>query len=315
MSRVKKEIYNLWDSLCWLKQKSTRVNNCFITCSGKIDGAGAQIQAVLSTILFAQELGIKYVHIPFKKISHNIDNDKSYERRWESFANLGFKELAVGQINSNELEIIKVSHPRQVKKINNTLYVIPDCHKFADRFPNLYLKLIPDFQKKYAESKDKPDLYFDPSKINIAMHMRRGDVTREDSKRYTSNSFVLSIIKELSSVLSSSGRELVFHIYSQGCSKEFLEIEHSAIIFHLNESPFTTFHHMVSADVLVMAKSSFSYSAALFSKGVIIYLPFWHKPMKNWIIINKNGCFDKERFKDVLRQKTNEKLQKLRFCV
>src|SRR3989304_8369349 len=310
MSRIKKEIYNLWDSLCWYRQKSTQVNNCFITCSGKTDGAGAQIQAVLSTMLFAHEMKVKYVHTPFKKISypfyygkngHNTEDDGSYEAKWESFTNLGYNELAVDKIKLDKLNILKVRHPREVKKVKNTLYVIPDCHKFADRYPNLYLKLLPKFQNKYAQYTDKPGLYFDPSKINVAIHTRRGDVTREDSKRYTSNSFILSIIKELSSVLSSSEKEPVFHIYSQGCAKEFLEIDHNAVVFRLNECPFTTFHHMVSADVLVMAKSSFSYSAALFSKGVIIYLPFWHKPLRNWIVVNKTGGVGNKEFKDVVR--------------
>ncbi len=71
-------------------------------------------------------------------------------------------------------------------------------------------------------------------------------------------------------------------------------------VFHLNECPFTTFHHMVSADVLVMAKSSFSYSAALFSNGIKIYLPFWHKPLQNWIVVNENGGFNKKKFENML---------------
>jgi len=223
MSRVKKEIYNLWDSLRWFKQRLTNVDDCFITCSGKTDGAGAQIQAVLSTMLFAHELGIKYVHTPFKKIlypfyygknGHNIEDDESYEAKWESFTNLGYNEFAVDKIKLDKLNILKVRHPREVKKVKNTLYVITDCHKFADRNPSLYLKLLPKFQQKYTESTDKPDLYFDHSKINIAIQIRRGDVTKEHTKRYTSNSFVLNIIKELSSALSDSRGKPVFHIFS-----------------------------------------------------------------------------------------------------
>ncbi|UCE36779.1 MAG: hypothetical protein JSW00_14875 [Thermoplasmata archaeon] len=317
MSRVKKEIYNLWDSLCWFKQKSTKVNNCFITCSGKTSGAGAQIQAVLSTMLFADELGIKYVHTPFKKISypfyfqkigHNIENEKSYESRWESFTNLGWNELAIDRLESSELNVVKVFHPRQVKKIKRTLYIIHGCHKFADRNPDLYLELLPKFHQKYAESTEKPDLYFDLSRINVAIHLRRGDVTKDSHpKRYTSNRFVLGIVKEVSDALSDLGQKPIFHIYSQGYKRDFSEIDQNGIDFHLNECVFTTFHHMVSADVLVMAKSSFSYSAALFSKGVILYLPFWHKPIKNWLVVTRNGGFNKKEFKSMLEHIINRK--------
>ena len=135
MSRLKKEICAALDSICWHKQKRKNADNCFITCSGKTDGAGAQIQAVLSTMVFANELRIKYVHTPFKKISHpfyskrnvsNINNDNSYESKWEAFTNLGFNEPTIDQIKTNKLNIINVSHPREVKKIKNTLFVIAD---------------------------------------------------------------------------------------------------------------------------------------------------------------------------------------------
>jgi len=295
------------------------VDDCFITCSGKTDGAGAQIQAVLSTMLFADELGIKYVHTAFKNISYpfhfkqtgrNIDNDKSFEGKWESFANLGFNELAVGQMKLDKLDIVQVGHPREVKKIKDTFYVICDCHKFADRNPDLYLELLPKFRQKYAESTEKPDLYFDLSRINVAIHIRRGEISKEDSSRYTSNSLVLSVIRNISSALSDLKEEPVFHIFSQGDIEEFLDVQLPGIIFHLKECPFTAFHHMVSADVLVMAKSSFSYSAALFSKGIIMYLPFWHKPLRNWVVVKKNGRFDKRKFKDMIKQGAIRKLQK-----
>ena len=309
MSRLKKEICAVMDSIYWHKQKRKNADNCFVTCSGKTDGVGAQIQAVLSTMLFANELGFKYVHTPFERISHpfcsekiksNINNANSYESKWEAFANLDFNEFTIDKIKSNELDVVQVSHPRQIKKATNTLYVIPHCHKFADRNPNLYSKLLPKFQQKYAQSSGKPELYFDPSKINVAIHIRRGEISKENSKRYTSNHFVSNIIKKISTVLNDYGHKPIFHIYSQGDDADFSEIAQDSIFFHLNECQFTTFHHMVSADVLVMARSSFSYSAALFSKGIIFYLPFWHRPLQNWIVVNKNGGFNKKKIENML---------------
>lgn len=298
MSRLKKEICATIDSIRWHKQKRKKADNCFITCAGKTDGPGAQVQAVLSTMLFANELGIKYVHTPFKKIAHpsqGINDAEFYESRWESFVNLGFNELTVDQINSNELDIIHVSNLREIKKTKNTLYVISHCHKFADRNPHLYLKLIPQIQNKYSISTKKSILYFDASKINIAIHLRRGEVTKERySKRYTDNNFVMNIIQDISTLLNNKKQNLTFHIFTNGDKEDFFD--HPNIVFHQNECPFTAFHHMVSADVLIMAKSSFSYCAALFSKGTILYLPFWNKPLKNWIVVNKNGGFNKKKF-------------------
>ena len=44
---------------------------------------------------------------------------------------------------------------------------------------------------------------------------------------------------------------------------------------------------MVVAEVLVTAKSSLSYSAALLNKNTIYYINFWHKPLNSWNIIDK----------------------------
>lgn len=316
MTRLTKTISFFHDSLYWHNQKLISTNNCFITCAESTEGPGTQIQAVLSTMLFANELGIKYVHTPFKKIhppvyikkiGYNLENEKSYASKWESFTNLGFNELTVDQIKSDKLDAVQVSHPRQVKKIKNTLYVISNCHKFADRNPSLYLKLAPQIRQKYAESTEKPNLYFDPSKINVAIHLRRGDVTKASHpKRYTSNRFVLSVIEEISTALSDLGQKPVFHIFSQNNTDIFFDIEQYRIIFHPKECPFAAFHHMVSANVLVMAKSSFSYSVALFSKGIIIYEPFWHKPLNNWIVVNKKGSFNKKKFRNRIKHKNRK---------
>jgi hypothetical protein len=74
----------------------------------------------------------------------------------------------------------------------------------------------------------------------------------------------------------------IFHIYSQGDKKNFLHFKNDDILLHLNESIESTFYSMVTAQILVMSKSSLSYTAGMLSDGIIYYLPFWHKPSLNW---------------------------------
>lgn len=307
MSRFKKEIRALWDSIGWYRQKLKSAENCFITCSGKTDGPGAQIQAVLSTMLFANELGIKYVHTPFKKMDRRPGDGEVFESRWESLANLGLNETPVDHLDLNEIEVVRVAHPREVKKIKDTLYIISHCHKFADRNPDLYLKMQDEFCHKFFSSAEQVELCFDDSKLNIAVHVRRGEITCKHLSRYTPDDLILRLMKGIGSAAISLGEEPVFHIYSEGRIEEFSSFDHSGVVFHLDECPFATFCQMASADVLVTAKSSFSYSAALFSKGIIIYEPFWHKPLRNWVVVNKNGSFDKRRFKDMIKQRATRK--------
>jgi hypothetical protein len=52
---------------------------------------------------------------------------------------------------------------------------------------------------------------------------------------------------------------------------------------------------MISSDILVMSKSSFSYVAALLHQGLVIYEPFWHRPMGHWHTVERRGQIDEER--------------------
>lgn len=36
--------------------------------------------------------------------------------------------------------------------------------------------------------------------------------------------------------------------------------------------------------MLVLSRSSFSYSAALYAEGAVVYTPFWHAPLPSWVV-------------------------------
>ena len=76
------------------------------------------------------------------------------------------------------------------------------------------------------------------------------------------------------------------NVFSEGKEEEFNELRHERVSLKLNVDIETTFHSLVSAKVLVMAKSSFSYCAAILNTNTIFYLNFWHKPLAHW---NKNS--------------------------
>lgn len=39
-----------------------------------------------------------------------------------------------------------------------------------------------------------------------------------------------------------------------------------------------------AAHVLVLSRSSFSYSAALYNENLVVYTPFWHAPLPSWVV-------------------------------
>ncbi len=279
--------------------RETKISNYYITCSGKTDGIGAQAQAIFSTMLFAQESGIRYVHTPFISVAHDQPSEE-----WECFFNLGQDELALADSNVTSLPVLSVNQPSTDLE-PDTLYAIPHCHSFADLSNNVngYSRLKDKFLTKYhASSKKAYGSFYRQGKVNIAIHVRRGDVSA-NSFRHTDNVYYRSLLNSLTLIMDDLKTDVSIHLYSQGALDQFSDLDGLDVSYHLDECPFSAFVNMVSADILITAKSSFSYCAALLSKGIIIYEPFWHTPIDDWIIATQiekstETRFDKTKLKE-----------------
>jgi hypothetical protein len=269
---------------------------CYITCSGKKDGAGAQAQAIMSTMLFAEIMHIKYIHTPLDKVQHNYANDHDWENKWENFFNMGKDELSINDVHQKiSREIYLYENPLRIKKMANTLFVLRHCHEFADIFPNKYTRIKNRLvEKYYASPKSAFVLHQDAGSVNIAVHIRRGDVSgnNEFKDKFTENRFIVDVLNNILKFLNSQGIESSIFVYSEGEKEDFKELERPNLKFFLNDDPFTTFHNLVCADVLVMSKSTFSYTAALLSKGIVFYESFRHKPLNGWIRVDGNARFN-----------------------
>ena len=66
----------------------------------------------------------------------------------------------------------------------------------------------------------------------------------------------------------------MLHIFSEGQEDDFEEIvmAHDEVIFHLDGDVKQTFHDMVSADVLVRAKGTFSYTAGILNRNRVMHI-------------------------------------------
>lgn len=79
----------------------------------------------------------------------------------------------------------------------------------------------------------------------------------------------------------------------------------------VNTDAIESMERMVSAQLLLISHSSFSYLPGLLNKnGVTIYHEFWHRPKHDWIQADDTGDFSKKAFKH--RLKSNFELRG--FC-
>ena len=136
----------------------------------------------------------------------------------------------------------------------------------------------------------KDDLIFSADKINVALHIRRGDVRSRLSqgdetmkKRWLELSYYEKIIDQISSMCADKER-LRFIVFSEGEEKDFRSLTefHSNITMCLNMSAEQSFLHLCYADILVTAPSSFSIIAGAINKGIKVV------PDRDWLTIPNN---------------------------
>ena len=153
-------------------------------------------------------------------------------------------------------------------------------------------------EKYYGSPKSEYILNYDPQIINVAIHIRRGDVKSDNQfwEKFTDNGYILRVLQKVLNIIASHGIETIVCVYSEGEGKDFKELQNLNARFFLNEDPFTTFNNLVCADVLILSKSTFSYTAGLLSNGIVFYEPFWHRPQANWIKVKESAKFNPKEF-------------------
>jgi hypothetical protein len=110
-------------------------------------------------------------------------------------------------------------------------------------------------------------LRFDRKRFNVAMHIRRGDILRGDS-RYESCSYYTNIVKTIQKFIPDAD----IHVFSQGHVKQFVALSKLGCIVHLDTATDMVWAHAIQAQLFVTSPSSFSYVPALMARGELTHL-------------------------------------------
>jgi len=262
----------------------------YLTCAGKSDGGGAQVHAVCSALAFAHHHGMTYVHTPFNHIGHAGKMGTTLAAQWERAFALGLGERQINEPAFAKMRRHPLTRGFQLGKLSlkPTLLVAEHCHWFTNSHPQAYEAIRPRLIEKYRGTR-----HATPARdhLTVAVHVRRGDVNPIDwPHRFTRDEVILHQVQQISAALGNRAHEI--HLYSEGEPAQFEIFRARAnAILHLSEDVFDSIDAMIDADVLVMAKSSFSYVAALLSDAIKIYSPFQHPPLRDWIVSDAEGSF------------------------
>jgi len=272
----------------------------YVTAALVTGGAtGHRIKDQITARIAAHLWNLAYVHYPFPQDTWEVNGRLPNEPLWEPFLGFGNNEIKFHELDLSNLKIVKIdktewcgldlNYVDNIIKSNpedNTLFIFTESARILleqidEASRNSVISLL---RKKYWEARKADPLpsYFNKNHLNVAMHVRRGADVAPDGRapwRATADSYYLNMIQNIRNTLPQF--EIDFHIYSEGPPEIFKEYKNIPGVFlHFCPWPplnyqdlFRSFHHMITADILVTATSEFSYFVAHMNPNLTITLP------------------------------------------
>lgn len=274
------------------------------------DGAGSQLQRKISIFLIAKYYNVKYYDVSIIKLDYkglvcmvsNTEDDTQLPLYNELFS-----------IPNEEIIFDKILYIQSLSEAailyhktssENILLVGVYGHEIIDY--NVDILSIGSPQWDWVSTTLKKP-------INVAVHVRRGELRVVDSHRMLDKKYYLKCMEHLKNILDNHSIPYEFHIYGE-CNADqtiitpthhgiFNRIKEPIILepdinyfddfigenvfLHINDSPVKTLIDLINSDCLVASRSSFSYVAAIVKKkGCVIFPKFWHGLSKKWIEVD-----------------------------
>ncbi|MEJ7560448.1 MAG: hypothetical protein WKF66_19220 [Pedobacter sp.] len=265
-------------------------------------GIGHQLSNWISGYWWAMQFNLKYAHTTFST------------EKWETFFGFGENETLASDLishNGYRRVLLPLFDENKQAAINLNKKIISSYAGqkvvFVAEQDQSYQSLcgvIEDLRLKFfsAAARKCETLIFSESHFNIAIQIRRGDITigqtNQDPNlqmRWQDNLYFKKLLTEVIENIKP-GKPLAIYLFSQGTPSDFIEfIDLENINFCLDMDAQQSFLHMVFADLLITSKSSFSYKPALLNKGIkVCPRNFWHNyPNSNdWVLVDDDGNFD-----------------------
>jgi hypothetical protein len=230
----------------------------YYTIKGRCDGFGAQYLSILSGIAYCDYNNYIYIHTPFKHVCHKTDTRKAND-----FIGINNNSFSY----DNRCTLIEKTYEEEVHYSNT---------------PSMYYtdSVLEKIRKSYYSS-EKPLV----GKIDIALHIRRGDVNKEQNEnRYVDNSVYVKIVDKLKEKYPS----YTITVFSEGVYEDFNDLGLEEHCFKLNTDVFETFHSLVTSKVLIQGWSSFSYCAGLINSNIVYHDDtLCHRKLDHWMKISE----------------------------
>jgi hypothetical protein len=257
-------------------------------------GVGHQLSSWISGYLWADDLGLPYAGGSITKDDTNI---------------FSFKNLASIPNKSKKIRLSPVPN-----ELNPTSLSIlrHEVNAAITRWPNRSLHFVlpldqPRWDQSPASAAVRESVLSGSLGTSvrhsemetpryIAVHIRRGDIQKTSNggnsavSRWLDESWYVGLINSLRE--SPLLQNMPIRVYSLGSAADFPLLSREDVDLRIGGSRDDDFAEMCGAALLVCAPSSFSFSAGLASKGVVLAKsPWWHAvpDEARWVALTDDG--------------------------
>ena len=278
---------------------------CYITNMPHCDGFGAKFQRILYLLYFSYYIKEKYNKViefiltPLDyegfgrnfgdfptKLNFYYDTKENFKKRavkWNEMLN--YQEHNILDLDISKLQIIyNPNYNYLIYQIendfyDNKLYVVDNILRELEENINIFSDYKDDIISKFNIKKFNIN-----KKININIHIRRGDAM-VFQERISTDEYYLDIINIIENNIK---KDYKLTIYTQKENFNVEKFKNYDVVFDELSEDYDVFRELVFSDILIMGRSSFSYSASMLNKNLVVYpYNFYHKKLKNWIEIDE----------------------------
>lgn len=252
MLKIKNDLLFKFGNFCYKFMSEQSYTRSITVVPIKPEGFGSLLQFALAAYFVAKQSGLAYTHSKFS-FEHSTQEGKSQEQ-WDRELNDAISNFFIPCISSD----------------NNPQAIYPE------KFPLEYTiqnnpKNLEELKSYYRDRTRDIPCYFEPGKINIAIHGRTYNSTDCDPSDFRellstgsiSDLFIQNMIQQLTAWFPAAK----FHLYIKTSSAVPHYRDMSNVIIHDQSSVLEDLHHMIKADLLIMAKSSMSLIASYYRTG------------------------------------------------
>jgi len=257
-----------------------------------VDGLGAQYQRIISILALAKKYDCQYIHESIKTFEHISNENTEYYELIEEYFQIYKFTANISEITFHNIEFLKgnitsehMDYYKEISKNINVLLILDHPYNIFDKDPNEYDIIMP-LLREIKLSLYLPE--YNESNKNIAIHIRRGDVSPySNNNRFVELSYYQNIINKFADKYKN-GTFFIFTEISNNNKEEFenfiIKNKNNNINIKLmaDIDVLMTLEYLIKADVLVMSKSSFSYIAGLYNNNEVYYMDFWHSKLDRW---------------------------------